>query len=391
MTRHIPLGRIWGIRVGLSWSVLLIAAFYVYVLATYQFPRTAFYQSDTAYWVAGIVGALGFFLSLFVHEMSHALVAKARGIEVRGITLWLLGGYAELGSEPATPGQQFGIAAVGPVSNLALAAIFWVIHLGIADEPGLFTATVETSGLVAVVLAWLAFVNLLLGAFNLLPAAPLDGGQLFSAGVWAVTGDRQLARRWAAYAGIALGTAAVTYGFVLMDADDSFSGVWLFIIGFWIISVAATDARRAGAEVALSASTAGQIMRPAPPILPATVPMDLAFAAGAPEPMPTVFCAQAPDGRIIGLLTAAQIRNTDPVSRATIPVGQLAFPIDRVPLARTGESSLDLVDRLRDNPSGQVLVLHDDGRVAGTVGVAEIERAALRRPGQVPAGTGAPG
>lgn len=385
MKNNIPLGHIRGIRVGLSWSVLLIAGFYVYILATYQFPREAFFLSDTAYWIAGIVGALGFFLSLLVHEMSHALMAQRRGIGVRGITLWLLGGYAELDSEPTTPGQQFAIAAVGPVSNLALGAIFWLAHFWVADDPDVFAVGIGTSGLVAVVLGWLAFVNFLLGAFNLLPAAPLDGGQLFSAGVWAVTGNRTAARRWSAYAGVALGGAGVVYGLAAMNSSESFNGIWLMIIGWWIISVAMSDLRRTGAESALSAATVADIMRPSPPILPAHLSIDRALAVGVPNPFPPAFCAQATDGHITGLLTADQIRNTDPGSRANVPLGQLAFPIDRVAVARTDESSLDLVDRLRGNAVGQILVVGHDGQVAGTVGVTELNRAAARRTNGVPA------
>lgn len=390
MTNHIPLGHIRGIRVGLSWSVLLIAGFYVYILATYQFPNEAFFLSDTAYWVAGIVGALGFFLSLFVHEMSHALMARRSGIGVRGITLWLLGGYAELEREPTTPGHQFVIAAVGPVSNLALGGVFWLAHYAVADDPDVFAVGVGTSGLVAVVLGWLAFVNFLLGAFNLLPAAPLDGGQLFSAGVWAVTGNRTVARRWSAYAGVALGGLGFAVGLVAMNSSGSINGIWLVIIGSWIMSVAFADLRRTGAESNLAVTTAIDIMRPSPPIVPAALTIDRALAVdrtpvpGMPDDFPAAFCAQAPDGRITGLLTADQIRNTDAHSRATVPLGHLAFPIGRVAVARTDEASLDLLDRLRDDPVGQVLVVHADGRVAGTVGVAEINRAATRRNGRVP-------
>lgn len=379
MNTNIPLGRIRGIRVGLSWSVLLIAGLYVYILASHQFPNQAWGMSTSDYWIAGIAGAVVFFLSLLVHEMSHALMALRQGIGVKGITLWLLGGYAELDAEPDTPGKQFGIAAVGPLSNLALGGAFWLAHLWVSGHSDPFAVEFGGSGLFAVVLGWLAFVNLLLGAFNLLPAAPLDGGQLFSAGVWAVTGNRTAARRWAAYAGMALGGAALAYGVSSMNGSSQVNGIWMMIIGWWIISVAVSDLRRSGAIGALTSTTAGAIMRPAPPILPGSLSIDQAFARGAPDPFPPAFCAQEPDGRISGLLTVEQIRDTDPVSRATVPLGQLAFPIDRVTLAGTGDSPLDLVDRLRGNPVGQILVLHPDGRVAGTIGIAELNAAVRRR------------
>lgn len=386
MNNNIPLGHLRGIRVGLSWSVLLIAGFYVYVLATYQFPREAWGLSAGAYWTAGIVGALLFFASLFVHEMSHALMAQHFGIPVRGITLWLLGGFAELGGEPDTPGRQFSIAAVGPVSNLLLGAIFWVLHYLVAGSPDPFAAGFGTSGLIAVTLGWLAFVNFLLGVFNLLPAAPLDGGQLFSAGVWAVTGNRHLARRWAAYAGVALGAAGVVYGLMVMNSQGSLNGIWLMIIGWWIVSVALADIRRSGAEATLSTITAGQIMHPDPPILPAHLPIDRALAATTIAPTTPALCAQAPDGRIVGVLTAQQLQHIDAVSRATVPLGQLAFPIERVALAQTDDPGLALVERLRGDAVGEILVLHHDGRVAGTIGVADLNEVIRRRGHRVGAG-----
>lgn len=376
MRHDIPLGHIRGIRVGLSWSVLLIAGFYVYVLATVQFPNQAPWLSAGSYWIAGSIGALGFFASLFAHEMSHALMAQHHDISVRGITLWLLGGFAELDAEPATPGQQFSIAAVGPVSNLALGAVLWGIHSLLTGDTDLFAFQFGTSGLVAVTIGWLAFVNLLLGAFNLLPAAPLDGGQLFGAGVWAATGDRMVARRWAAYAGVTLGAAAVVYGLASMRDSGSLNGLWLMIIGWWVAAVAIGEVRRSRMEVRLHEATAADIMRPDPPILPAGATIDGVFAHGAPQPFPPAFCAQAPDGRIVGLLTTAQIHSIDPASRAALPIGQLAFPIHRVTCVATDTSALDLIEHLRGDGVGQVLVVHHDGRVAGTIGVAEVNRAA---------------
>lgn len=378
MNRDIPIGHIRGIRVGLSWSVLLIAAFYVYVLATVQFPNQALWQSTAAYWTAGIIGALGFFGSLFVHEMSHALMAQYHGIGVRGITLWLLGGYAELDAEPGSPGEQFSIAAVGPVSNLALGGIFWVAHYLVTGDADMFAFELGGGALVGVTLGWLAFVNFLLGAFNLLPAAPLDGGQLFGAGVWAVTANRVAARRWAAYAGIALGGAGVVYGLTMMSTSGSLSGIWLLIIGWWIASVALADVRRVGVEQLLDSVTAGDVMHVEPPVLPAASTIDRALALGVPDPLPPAFCAQAPDGRIVGLLTANQLASIDPTSRATVPLGQLAFPIDRVSCVGTATGGMDLVHRLRGDGVGQILVVHPDGRVAGTVGAAELNRAVRR-------------
>jgi Zn-dependent protease len=380
VNQNIPLGRILGIKVGMSWTVLLIAGFYVYVLATQQFPNEAWGMSTMAYWTAGILGALAFFGSLLVHEMSHALLARRAGIEVRGITLWLLGGFAELGSEPTTPGHQFTIAAGGPVSNLALGGIFWVVHILITGSADPFVAGYGTSGLVGVVFGWLAFVNFLLGAFNLLPAAPLDGGQLFSAGIWAATGNRSVARRWAAYLGNGLGGLGVDYGNSTINDTGPISGIWIILIGWWIISAAQGDLRRVGVEQTLGQTTVGQLMRPEPPIYPASITIDQLLSSLYGAHIPQALCAQEPDGRIVGLLTESQITHADPATRASVPIGHLAFPIDRVVCALTNDGALDVARKMSVAPVQQALVLQSNGRVAGIVGAAEINQAIRRTP-----------
>lgn len=380
MNQNIPLGRILGIKVGMSWTVLLIAGFYVYILATQQFPNEAWGMGTTAYWAAGIVGALAFFGSLLVHEMSHALLARRAGIEVRGITLWLLGGFAELNSEPTTPGHQFVIAAGGPVSNLALGGAFWLAHILVTGSADPFVTGYGTNGLVGVVLGWLAFVNFLLGAFNLLPAAPLDGGSLFGAGIWAATGNRTVARQWSAYLGIGLGGLGVLYGISTINGTGTISGIWLILIGWWIISAAQGDLRRVGIERSLGTVTVGQLMRPEPPIYPSTITIDQLLVALHGAQLPQASLAQDADGRIVGILAASQITHADPATRATVPIGHLTFPIDRVVCALTTDGALDTARKLVDAPLKEALVVQTNGRVAGMIGAAEINQAIRRNP-----------
>ena len=380
MTSNVPLGRILGIKVGMSWSVLAIAALYVYVLAAHEFPNEAFGLSTTAYWVAGVVAALAFFASLLVHEMSHALVARRAGIGVRGITLWLLGGFAELEDEPSTPGMQFLIAAAGPVSNIALGGLFWLANQAIGGNTDPFAGSIGNGGLVSAVLAWLAFVNLLIGAFNLLPAAPLDGGQLFSAGLWAATGNRNTARRWSAYTGIGLGALAIFFGVSTLGSNSGISGIWFVLIGWWVISAAQAQLRQAGVESKLGGATLGQLMRPEPPILPGRATIDQAIGPHALDGHPDAYCVQGEDGRITGLLTAAQVAHTDHASRTTVPMANLAFPIDRVVCAVTSDPALPTLRRLADAAVPLVLVVWPNGRVAGTVGEPELRLALAGRP-----------
>lgn len=379
MKTDISLGRILGIKVSFNWSVLIIAAVYVYFLAEHEFPNQAPGMSNAAYWTAGIFGALLFFGCLLAHELGHSLVARRAGIEVRGIKLWLLGGFAELTSEPDTAGRQFAIAAAGPVTNVVLAVAFWALHFGLAGSNSLYAATPGIAGLAGAVAGWLAFINLLLAAFNLLPAAPLDGGHLLSAGLWAATGNQTTARLWAGRAGVALGGVMLFFGVSMFLGDNSFNGFFFLLVGWWIMSAARQDIGAAGIERVFDDVNLGQIMRPDPPVLPGWTTIDHALSRLPMMTPDDAFPVQGEDGRIIGLLSSSQITQTDAVSRAQLPISQLAFPLDRITWAGTTEPALPALRRLAGTGVPTMLVVWPNGRIAGTVGQREFAQAVARR------------
>jgi Zn-dependent protease len=215
--------RIAGVDVRVDNSWFLIAA-----LVTWSFWT----RFDSV--VMAVVAAALFFASLLAHELAHALEARHRGIGVRFITLYLVGGATETESEATRPGDEFAVTAVGPWTSLVLGCAFGLVAFG-ADRIGRGASAV---GEVAALLAW---VNLLLGFFNLLPGAPLDGGRILDSVVWRVTGDRARARRISTSAGRLLGYALIALGlaFTLFVSDGVFDGVWLAFIG-WILARAAT-------------------------------------------------------------------------------------------------------------------------------------------------------
>jgi Zn-dependent protease len=172
---NIPLARIAGFAVKVNWSVLVILWLFTWSLAS-SLPVTAPGYTTRTYWLAGLCGATVLLASLLAHELAHAIVARRAGVKVVDVTLWLLGGVTRLGNEATTPQTAFRIAVAGPVTSLVLAALFatagWELQsLGVAR--------------IAVGVAWwLAGINALLGVFNLLPGAPLDGGQVLRAWLW---------------------------------------------------------------------------------------------------------------------------------------------------------------------------------------------------------------
>ena len=193
MRASISLGRIAGIRVGINASVFLIIAILVVGLATGQLPAAFPGRGIVAYVIAAIIAAVLFLASLLAHELAHSLVARRNGIEVESIVLWLLGGVAQLRGEPKTPGADFRIAIVGPLTSLVLAIVFGLAAGGFALG--------GVTGLPFGVLAYLAATNAMLAVFNLIPAAPLDGGRVLRAALWRSRGNRQTAAVSAARAG----------------------------------------------------------------------------------------------------------------------------------------------------------------------------------------------
>ena len=192
MDGGIPLGRVAGFALSVDWSVLVILWLFTWSLAA-TLPDTAPGHPSNVYWLAGIVGAVVLLASLLAHELTHAIVARREGVKVLGMKLWLFGGIARLGGEAKTPRAEFRIAASGPAMSLALAAIF-------AGAAAALRA-VGTGDVVVAVTWWLAGINLILGLFNLLPGAPLDGGRILRAYLWRRHGDAVRAAVGAARAG----------------------------------------------------------------------------------------------------------------------------------------------------------------------------------------------
>ncbi|HCU91366.1 MAG TPA: hypothetical protein DHU96_00815, partial [Actinobacteria bacterium] len=234
MKQSIRLGRVGGIPVGVHWSVIVIVGLIAAILGGQVLPQMAPGQSTTAYWAVAIPGALLFVLALLAHELAHAFVARRAGVPVRSITLWALGGVSELGGEPPTARADLRIAAAGPATSLLAGGVFWglAVLLDLAAGPAIGVAA----------LGWLAIMNVLLAAFNLLPGAPLDGGRILRAALWMHHGDRSRAARTAAGAGRIVGGILVGLGLAELWIWSSLGGLWLMLIGFFLITAASAEA-----------------------------------------------------------------------------------------------------------------------------------------------------
>lgn len=374
MRQSLRLGTISGIPVGIHWGMVVIAALYLFTLGAQILPAAVPAAGDGAHWAAAAAGVALFFVSILAHEIGHSLVAQREGIRVRAITLWLLGGVAEIERDASTPGAEFRIAAAGPAVSVALAVGF----LGGAYAWDAF-AIVEPLGgpsLVATMLWWLGIVNGFLAVFNLLPAAPLDGGRILTSVLWWRSGDPYRARGQAARAGQAFALALVGLGAWQITSG---AGFWLLILAWFLYSGASSEWQRSQILGAASRTSIGAVMAPLVATDGGVTAAGLTAMTGARR----VAWAVHDGGVFVGVAPRTAVAAAMRARRETTPARELVVPWSRFVSARTAERATDVVDRATPGEELHVLVYDDLGRHAGYLGMAELVAArsvAERRP-----------
>jgi Zn-dependent protease len=370
MRPQFRLGSIAGIPIGVNLGAVLIAVLLSLMLAFGLFPYLYPGGSASTYLVAGVLTAGLFGASLLAHELAHALTARRRGIVVEDITLWLLGGMARLRNAADSPRAELAVAAVGPAISAVLAG-------GLSALAGLL-GTMGISGVPVAVLDYVAGANLLLALFNLLPAAPLDGGRILQAVVWWRTGDRARGTRVAATAGRWLGVGVAGIGAFLLFTDAALNGIWLAMIGGFIAMAATAEQQTSTLEERLTGMRVADVMTAEP--VTGIPSFGLAYfieQTALPDPH-NAYPLVDLDGRLAGLVTLERIRRVPVDQRAWTRLADVAVPAGQVITARPGELLTDLLARLgRRDDDQRAVVLDAGGRVIGIVTRADIARAAL--------------
>lgn len=247
--QSVKLTTIRGIEVGIHYSWFIIF-FLITVSLTARFSAEHPQWTLAEHYGIGIATSLLFFVSILLHELAHSFVALAKGIPVRSITLFVFGGVAQIGREPDRPMTEFQIAIAGPIASALLAVAFGTVAVLAGDR----------SEHLAALGGWLASINLLLAAFNLLPGFPLDGGRLFRAALWQVTSNLARATRIAARAGQAMGYAFIFFGIWTGFTANWFGGLWLAFIGWFLLNAAQESVAHVSVRSALSGLRAEDVM-----------------------------------------------------------------------------------------------------------------------------------
>ena len=232
MEAHIKLGRIFGIKIGLHFTWVIIALLLTFSLATRFQAMHPGWGPGVAWATAIITGAL-FFAAIIVHELSHALVAKLRGLPVRSITLFALGGVAQIEKEAADAKTEFWMGIVGPITS----AVLGFICLGLARTLG-WTMLAEPGTPVMAMLVWLGYINIGLALFNMIPGFPLDGGRVLRAVIWWITGNGARATRIATLMGQVIAFSFIILGLISFFRGSGFNGLWIAFIGWFLLLAA---------------------------------------------------------------------------------------------------------------------------------------------------------
>jgi Zn-dependent protease len=356
---RVQIARIWGIGISVHASWLIVFALVTWSLAAGYFPTEFPGWARATYWLTGAFTALVFFLSILIHELGHSWVALRHGIPIRGITLFVFGGVAQIGREAASPAAEFRIAFAGPLTSLGLAALFAGAGFLVRDIT-----------LVAGAASWLARVNMMVALFNLVPGFPLDGGRLLRAIAWHWTGSFDRATRVASIGGRLVSAVLMGIGLFTALGGNVLGGVWLLLIGWFVENAAASTEADAGLRALLRDVTVAQAMtrecsRVAGDRTLGQLVREEVLGAGRR-------CFLVTDeGRLAGLVTLHQIKQVSPERRDTVRVDEVMTPAGQLAVVRPEDSMLAALQRMDDGDVAQLPVIAD-GKLLGLIGREEI-------------------
>ncbi len=378
MESTFKLGRIFGIPIGIHYTWFFVFAMLTFLLSDGM-------STGAKGWLLAGGTALIFFASVLAHELSHSVVAMARGIPVRGITLFIFGGVAQIAREAKTPMTEFLVAIAGPLCSLALAGVFYAVRDPLAG----------VSRDLVYMASSLALFNLMVGVFNLVPGFPMDGGRVFRALVWALTHSYQTATKVAIRAGQGIAILMIAFGSVLVvlyfvDSNQVlwtipifdfatlvvaglWNGIWTIFIGFYLGSVAFASYHQFQQREALRRRSAAEIMSAGCATVPAGITlMRLVEANGTPSPSAIFLVIQG--DRPVGVLNGAAMYAVPKSRWNYTTVESVASPLETVPTATPQSDALSVLEMMEEKDAGQVLIV-SNGSLLGY-----IARHSFRRP-----------
>jgi Zn-dependent protease/CBS domain-containing protein len=355
MPGSLRIGKIFGIEIYIHISWVIIIVLLTWSLAVGWFPVLYHGFSAITDWVLGFIAAVLLFVSVLLHELAHSVVARARGLPVKNITLFIFGGVSNIEKEPGSPGIEFQVAVVGPITSLLIGVLALVLNYALGQS---------TSALGAI-LWYLGYANILLGIFNLIPGFPLDGGRVLRSIVWKINGNLRRATRIVTIVGQIIAYLFILVGIWLFFRGYVIDGLWFGFIGWFLLS----SAQSANSEVMLQSVfrgvTVGEVMNTAPTTVPANISLQkLVDEYFLPFGLRSALVMQV--DRLAGLITLSDIRHVPREEWGQTPVGLVMIPRERLHIVSPQQNLNDVLPLMAGRDVNQLPVVQEE-RLVGVL------------------------
>ncbi|MGD2100199.1 MAG: site-2 protease family protein [Desulfobacterales bacterium] len=360
--KRLKLFKLFGFEIGVDLSWIFIAILIAWSLSTGFFPFKFKNLSTQTYWMMGIIGALGLFMSIIIHEFCHSLVARKSGMSMRGITLFIFGGVAEMGDEPPSAKDEFFIAVVGPLSSMAIAAIFYGIYqMGLA---------INWSPAVNGVVAYLAMINVLLAVFNLVPAFPLDGGRILRSILWGWKGNLRWATRISSTIGGGFGIFLIIMGLLRILSGNFIGGLWIALIGLFIQGAAKMSYQQLITRKALEGEPLKRFMKTDP----VTVPQSTTIEQLVEDYIYRYHFKLFPvinSHKLLGCITTKDVKEIPREDWIHKTVGEIAQKCSAENTIKPDADAVQALSAMRRNNASRLMVVEND-RLVGIIALKDM-------------------
>lgn len=353
MSGSVRIARVFGIPIEVHFTWLFVFGLITWSLAVGYFPRRGPDLSTAAVIALAVTATVAFFAALLAHELAHSYVALREGLPVRSITLFIFGGVAQMAREPKTAGGEFRMAIAGPVTSLVIGALCWIL------------SRLAGQGALHLLFRYLAFINVVVALFNLLPAFPLDGGRVFRSAVWYFTGNQARATRLATLAGQGFAYAFMALGVFQLLSGRAGGGLWMLFIGWFLLQAAQAGYQQVLVRSSLRGLEVRDVMRE--DVATVSPQMTLGeFVYGHLMRGPQTEYCVIDDGRLAGMIGLDDVKRIPRERWDETMVGQVMTAEAQCPTLRPSQSAYEAFTLLIRGPASQVMV-REGGRLVGVI------------------------
>jgi Zn-dependent protease/CBS domain-containing protein len=364
-------GRILGIQIGINYTWVFALVLFSWLFARGTFPVLFPGWSISTYWIAGIVMSIMLFVSVLIHELCHSLVARSRGMKVNSIVLFIFGGVSNIQGEPERPWVEFIMAGAGPASSLILGAIFALITYLVRQSTG------QTDTPLLGVLFYLAYVNVLLAIFNIIPGFPMDGGRVLRSIIWGATHSLHISTMIAGNIGRFFGWALILFGVanffgVPAGFGSPLNGLWAILVGWFLLHAADSSLRDLSLQEHLAGKHVGELMDRRPECVnPETFIETIvhgSFIQGGRRALPV-----CNDSGLLGIVTLSDVKKIPKDAWSNTPVQTIMTPGDKLLTVNQSDDLNTALAIMAQNGLNQIPVM-GDGRLVGLLTRADVLR-----------------